>query len=335
MSHLDDGTLHAYLDGELGSTERERLEGHLAGCPPCRERLAEERALVERAERLLGLAAPPAPTRAAPPLHGLRRRPAWWRARVPLVWAATLALALGAGWLLRGRTMAPSQTTVLNRPVPTVATTTRPVSEAVASASPVDMPRGAAERVPTPAGASAATRAPDAAIVYLDPAVAAKAAAQRPQARPASTLPEEVGRISAQVVTAAPAAPLALEEAASDRSDRTRRSATWTVIGPTSARALLGADPAAIPGQPIRALRRGPGPTPEIVVEQELGSGVVVLLFERTLSQEGAGDPSERMVQGGAAPANERLARFVRSLRVEIAGPLPADSLSRLLESVR
>ena len=33
--------------------------------------------------------------------------------------------------------------------------------------------------------------------------------------------------------------------------------------------------------------------------------------------------------------ATERLARFVGSVRVEIAGPLPADSLSRLLERVK
>jgi hypothetical protein len=34
------------------------------------------------------------------------------------------------------------------------------------------------------------------------------------------------------------------------------------------------------------------------------------------------------------ARANERLARFVGGLRVEISGPLPADSLSKLLELI-
>ena len=35
------------------------------------------------------------------------------------------------------------------------------------------------------------------------------------------------------------------------------------------------------------------------------------------------------------ARSNERLARFVGRLRIEIAGPLPKDSLNRLLESVK
>ena len=32
MSHVDDGTLHAYLDGELAPVERARFEAHVAEC---------------------------------------------------------------------------------------------------------------------------------------------------------------------------------------------------------------------------------------------------------------------------------------------------------------
>ena len=53
MSHVDEGTLHAYLDGELAPVERERVDTHLKGCPACQARLAEERAILERASRLL------------------------------------------------------------------------------------------------------------------------------------------------------------------------------------------------------------------------------------------------------------------------------------------
>jgi hypothetical protein len=51
--------------------------------------------------------------------------------------------------------------------------------------------------------------------------------------------------------------------------------------------------------------------------------------------------PSSKRAQAGAvpsanmAPPREGLARYVGSLRIEIAGPLPADSLSRILELVR
>src|SRR5467141_2509611 len=59
MSHADDGTLHGYLDGQLAPVERAQVEAHLASCPACRTRLDEERALIERADALLGLATPP------------------------------------------------------------------------------------------------------------------------------------------------------------------------------------------------------------------------------------------------------------------------------------
>ena len=71
MSHADDGTLHAYLDGELSPVEREHLDRHLADCAACRARLDDERTLIERADALLALASPP--ERAAPPLSELRQ----------------------------------------------------------------------------------------------------------------------------------------------------------------------------------------------------------------------------------------------------------------------
>jgi anti-sigma factor RsiW len=332
MSHVDDGILHAYLDGELGPMERERLEGHFAACPPCRMRLTEERSLIERAQRLLDLAVPAAPTRAAPPLHGLRRRPAWWHVRIPLVWAATLTLAVGAGWFLRGRTIVSPKATTANRP--TVVTAPHPASVEVATAPAAEAPPVAARQAPTPAAEVAIVS--DGTVEPSDAAVAAKAADRLRPSPPDAALRGEAGRVSGQVVTVAPAAPLALDEPAPGRNDLARLSTTWTVIGSRSARDLLGTDPATIPGRPIRALRRGPGPTPEIVVEQELGGGVVVLLFEQVLDQGNKRARREMVGQDGAvARANERLARFVGSLRVEIAGPLPTDSLSRLLELVR
>src|SRR5207247_591504 len=98
MSHVDDGTLHAYLDGELPQAEARGVEAHVAECAGCRDRLEEERALIARADELLGLAAPP--DRATPPFRPGDRAPPvrlWWRVRLPLAWAATVVLALGAG----------------------------------------------------------------------------------------------------------------------------------------------------------------------------------------------------------------------------------------------
>src|SRR5216117_4340182 len=90
MSHVDDGTLHAYLDGELSPAEVQGVDAHLAQCPACRGRLDEERALITRAGELLALAAPP--DRELPPFRAGDMKPLtrlWWKVRLPLAWAAT------------------------------------------------------------------------------------------------------------------------------------------------------------------------------------------------------------------------------------------------------
>src|SRR2546429_1004286 len=101
MSHVDEGTLHAYLDGELPAGEAHDVEAHVAQCRECRVRLDEERALIARADELLGLAAPP--DRAVPPFRPGDREPPvrlWWRGRLPPPWAATVGVPLRAGLVL-------------------------------------------------------------------------------------------------------------------------------------------------------------------------------------------------------------------------------------------
>ncbi len=90
MSHVDEGTLHAYLDGELPGAEMSRFTAHLAECVDCRARLEEERALVQRARDLLALVAPPSS-------RARKRAHPWRRLRLPLAWAATVALAFAIG----------------------------------------------------------------------------------------------------------------------------------------------------------------------------------------------------------------------------------------------
>ncbi len=101
VSHVDEGTLCAYLDGELSPAEAQGVDAHLAQCADCRERLDSERALIARATELLALAAPP--DRELPPFRaGDVKPPArlWWQVRLPVAWAATVALALGIGTYL-------------------------------------------------------------------------------------------------------------------------------------------------------------------------------------------------------------------------------------------
>lgn len=350
MSHVDDGTLHAYLDGESTAVEREHLEAHLAGCAACRARLEEERVLIERAGRLLGLAAPP--ERAAPPFHELRRpRRGGGGYRLPLAWAATIALAVGIGWYSRGWFRTPER----DQPQQKVAVETPlPAAPAEPAAQAPSAPSGRVEpRHDRPTGA---VRLRGGSAPAAD-AVVTGAVQEMPRAEPRESMPVvtaagAVARLEAETarpdlraavapVPAAPA-PIVLVDGRRlyDQAALHRMSTTWPVIEPKRARDLLGEDPAVIPGYAVRALRSNPAAGSEIVVEQMVDTGLV-LLFERRSDVAGFAAPAPRLAQGQAAgkanerQASERLARYIRSLRVEIAGSLPADSLSALLGLIR
>ncbi|HEX6938505.1 MAG TPA: carboxypeptidase regulatory-like domain-containing protein [Longimicrobiales bacterium] len=112
MWHVDEGTLHALADGELETVAGERsaqVEAHLAVCAECAARLEEVRRFRSAARAILRSASPetadPPPfeailarARADAPGGALRpRRPA----PRTLAWAASIAIAVGAGWFAR------------------------------------------------------------------------------------------------------------------------------------------------------------------------------------------------------------------------------------------
>jgi hypothetical protein len=110
MWHVDDGALHAYLDGALDeypAAEARRVREHLETCSGCAERLAGERRVREKAQDILSLASPRVEI---PTLEELRayvkaQQPPHTKARIRLYrlsWAASVVLALGTGWMLRG-----------------------------------------------------------------------------------------------------------------------------------------------------------------------------------------------------------------------------------------
>lgn len=53
MPHPDEGTLHAFIDGELSMAEATALEAHVAECGPCKASLAEARGFVAGASRAI------------------------------------------------------------------------------------------------------------------------------------------------------------------------------------------------------------------------------------------------------------------------------------------
>jgi hypothetical protein len=109
MQHVDEGILHAYLDGALDAlaaegalphgVTRSSVAAHFRSCPDCSALLEDER-LVRDGARVVLLDA--SVTVDAPPFelvaHGRTQQPAPRIRSLPWLWAATVVIAVGAGW---------------------------------------------------------------------------------------------------------------------------------------------------------------------------------------------------------------------------------------------
>lgn len=73
MSHVDEGTLHALLDGELAPAEVLEVQTHFATCPACSSRLDDARKLLAETERLVTALETAAPV--GGPANGRTARP--------------------------------------------------------------------------------------------------------------------------------------------------------------------------------------------------------------------------------------------------------------------
>jgi putative zinc finger protein len=339
MSHVDDGSLHAYLDGELSAVERTRIETHLTECAACRSRLDEERALIERAGQLLGLATPPGPEREMPPLHQLRHPRPRLRGMVPLAWAATVVLALGVGWYARGGSSVAGIGAANDAP----ALYYRDTGIVAAARAPETPPP--ARQAPAEATNSSRTPAREVREVREE---AAQTQERERDDRAADALASRVSVARAEPPAGsgppAPVRPFVPPPAAAGiEIGGIATTAEPKAISTDSARRFLGTTFALVPGLPVRRVRQQAGGPIEI--EQQLDSGTVITLFQwpeetaaqpRTLERSNAPAPSARGVDAAKVSryASERLARYVRGMRVEITGPIPVDSLSKLLERV-
>jgi hypothetical protein len=91
MQHLDEGTIHSWLDGALSADEAARVEAHVAECPQCATAVAEARGFVAASSRILTALdhVPRGVVPAALPVRWYNR--AAWRAA-----AAVLVVAVGS-----------------------------------------------------------------------------------------------------------------------------------------------------------------------------------------------------------------------------------------------
>jgi hypothetical protein len=349
MSHVDDGTLHAYLDGELSPPEARGVEAHLTQCAGCRGRLEEERALITRAGELLALAAPP--DRELPPFRAGDVKPPtrlWWQVRLPLAWAATVVLALGIG-------------TYLGRGVEPV-----PRAERASDAEPEG-----SRALLAPIGPELAQR--ESRVKMRGTAPAPSAA---PPAAPAPAARNEADDIARQhdALSAANQAPA--PQAGIVRLDGERHVLKGSPISADTARVLLGTDPLVVPGAPIRGIYRAReiGYSAVVIVEQALDSSTVIEVVNGRRAPLALGQVVVTGAEGGAVVAPPDSARFAErallgraraadslaaapaakaaarlapyetrnrprrrlgTLDIQISGPLPSDSLQKLLQLVQ
>lgn len=361
MSHVDEGLLHALLDGALeGSAELPDIEGHLEHCAECRARLAEARTLRDRTAGLLD--GVPAGDIVMPPFAEVvaRRGPRTKRPTVfrmnrlaGLGWAATIALAVGIGWLARGSFQTPRST---DRPMVASAPAEQPAEPEAARQLQTDV--AASEERESVGGVSAATRgasesrqevqAAPTAPPAAEPAVVADLAEGAVTGEPVAAAKAGRGEPdradeAADVVQIAAEAPapsrLQAEAARRERTAANEMTArdlveggTWQESDAESAAAYLTTAVLSVPGVDIRRVETGVVFGEAAVrVTQQVGRDSLVIVQYRT--------PDAEALSGLAAGIDAAGAGYPVALRRSgvtalLRGSVTTDSLRRLAERI-
>lgn len=343
MSHLDEGQLHAYLDGQTARDDQGRpeTEAHLAVCADCRARLDEARRLRDRAGAILRAGVPG--MAATPPFEEIteRKRRAEPR-RVPrtmvLAWAATIALALGLGWYARSLT--PPATPISTEAAGVPPATQPAAAPPVALETPVpQLPAELASRRDA-APAQARTAAP----AEGPPQLADRLAAAPIPATDTAKVTETDTRLNTRDLArlAVERAPAAGAPAQPPRAQPVSAGAdepeTWVSVNRAEAERRLDDQLAALPELETLGItvKEGTG-APKARTLQRLPDGrTIELMQERIVAEK----REEREARAPAAPTTgQAVAQAPTSTvivewsnsRVAARGPLPADSLRALL----
>src|SRR5688572_23818446 len=103
MQHLDEGTIHAWLDGALSLDEAARVETHVGSCTMCADATAEARGLIAASSRILTALDDVPSVRVSPGAQWGRRSLTTWLVREKIAAVVTLVVAGGALALVMAR----------------------------------------------------------------------------------------------------------------------------------------------------------------------------------------------------------------------------------------
>ena len=134
MPHLEEGQIHALLDGELDSAEVREIDQHLATCEECIQRVEEARGLLGESDQLITmLDTPTRETRGGTaPAPLVRRLSLYTR----LAWAASIILAAGLGYYGAVQRGTQARTSALEDQTPVASVPSTPPLDRESTATP-------------------------------------------------------------------------------------------------------------------------------------------------------------------------------------------------------
>jgi hypothetical protein len=331
MRHIPEDELHAYLDQALSRSQCVEIESHLAACPTCRAARDGIAALRDRTTALLARLAPP--RRVPMAFEALRRqgdyRASVRRRRIRLVaWAASLVVAVGAGWAAAA----------LFRHQPL-----RPVAQAAAPRAGGE-PQSVATETPAPRAGASEVVSPARATPRPAPREPRERLIEHPE--PTEPANRDLSDLQAKLALLDVTAPVALApiEPSADRAAES--GGMWRTMSWDGARTEAGDELPHIEGLPVirvqvQAGERGKRPL--MVVAQQLASGQVIETIEgpasdvsQFLSRRGEGATALAPGEVGLPSAGDQsMAMQVGGDRMlAVTGALPADSLRAMIRRI-
>jgi LysM repeat protein len=165
MQHLDEGTIHSWLDGALSADEAARVEAHVAECPQCATAVAEARGFIAASSRIL-TALDHVPRGVVPAAHPVKwyNRSAWRAA------AAVLVVAVGSLVVVRNsdRNNVPSAAIMDSAGVAEATVAPRQIAAASPGATAMSKPQAPSPVIPPKRSATVSEVASPAKVVMKE-----------------------------------------------------------------------------------------------------------------------------------------------------------------------